>query len=129
MTVNSAIPREAAALCPSWRPRENPAHCRLPTRTSGSPRQARTGHLTGCNQVSLESMEKFLEYNPAANIHLIAPTPLLMVVAKYDTLTPTDLAVAAYERALRAKIAGNSERTTFLGLHGAWILRSRLLLP
>ena len=55
------------------------------------------------NQVSLESMEKFLEYNPAANIHLIAPTPLLMVVASNDTLTPTDLALAAYERALEPK--------------------------
>src|SRR5207245_7693722 len=55
------------------------------------------------NQVSLESMEKFLEYNPAANIHLIAPTPLLMVVASHDTLTPTDLALTAYERALEPK--------------------------
>jgi len=55
------------------------------------------------NQVSLESMEKFLEYNPAANIHLISPTPLLMVVASNDTLTPTDLAIAAYERALEPK--------------------------
>lgn len=55
------------------------------------------------NEVSLESLEKFLEYNPAANIHLISPTPLLMIVAGRDTLTPTDLAVAAYERALEPK--------------------------
>lgn len=55
------------------------------------------------NEVSLESMEKFLEYNPAANIHRISPTPLLMVVAGGDTLTPTDLAIAAYERALEPK--------------------------
>ena len=48
-------------------------------------------------------MEKFLEYNPAANIHLIAPTPLLMVVASNDTLTPVDLALTAYERALEPK--------------------------
>ena len=48
-------------------------------------------------------MEKFLEYNPAANIHLIAPTPLLMVVASNDTLTPTDLALAAYQQALEPK--------------------------
>ncbi len=48
-------------------------------------------------------MEKFLEYNPAANIQLISPTPLLMVVASNDTLTPTDLAIAAYERALQPK--------------------------
>jgi uncharacterized protein len=55
------------------------------------------------NEVSLESMEAFLEYNPAANIHRISPTPLLMVVAGTDRLTPTDLAVAAYERALEPK--------------------------
>ncbi len=55
------------------------------------------------NEVSLESMEKFLEYNPAANIHLIAPTPLLMVVASHDTLTPTDLALEAYQRAREPK--------------------------
>jgi fermentation-respiration switch protein FrsA (DUF1100 family) len=55
------------------------------------------------NEVSLESMEAFLEYNPAANIHLISPTPLLMIVARDDTLTPTDLAIAAYERALEPK--------------------------
>ncbi|GAC1362294.1 MAG: alpha/beta hydrolase [Ktedonobacteraceae bacterium] len=55
------------------------------------------------NQVSLESMEKFLEYNPASNIHLISPTPLLMLVANGDTLTPTDLAIAAYQRAREPK--------------------------
>ena len=55
------------------------------------------------NEVSLESMEAFLEYNPAANIHRISPTPLLMFVAENDTLTPTDLAIAAYERALEPK--------------------------
>jgi len=55
------------------------------------------------NEVSLESLEKFLEYNPAATIHLISPTPLLMIAAGKDTLTPTDLAVAAYERALEPK--------------------------
>jgi fermentation-respiration switch protein FrsA (DUF1100 family) len=55
------------------------------------------------NEVSLESMEAFLEYNPEANIHRISPTPLLMVVAEGDTLTPTDLAIGAYERALEPK--------------------------
>jgi hypothetical protein len=42
-------------------------------------------------------------YNPAANIQLISPTPLLMVVAENDHVTPTDLALTAYERALEAK--------------------------
>lgn len=55
------------------------------------------------NRVTLESIEKFLEYNPAANIHRIAPTPLLMVVGEDDRLTPTDLAIEAYGRAREPK--------------------------
>jgi uncharacterized protein len=55
------------------------------------------------NRVTLESMERFLEYNPAANIHRISPTPLLMVVADDDRLTPTDLAIEAYQRAREPK--------------------------
>jgi fermentation-respiration switch protein FrsA (DUF1100 family) len=55
------------------------------------------------NQVTVESIEKALEYNPAAGIELISPTPLLIVVAENDTLTPTDLAIAAYERARQPK--------------------------
>lgn len=55
------------------------------------------------NRVTLESMEKFLEYNPAANIHRISPTPLLMVVADDDRLTPTDLAIEAFQRAREPK--------------------------
>jgi fermentation-respiration switch protein FrsA (DUF1100 family) len=33
----------------------------------------------------------------------ISPTPLLMVVATHDTITVTDLALAAYEKALQPK--------------------------
>ncbi|MCC7547776.1 MAG: alpha/beta hydrolase [Burkholderiales bacterium] len=55
------------------------------------------------NRVTLESIEKFLEYNPGASIHRISPTPLLMVVARDDRLTPTDLAIDAYERAREPK--------------------------
>ena len=55
------------------------------------------------NEVSLESMEAFLEYNPAANIHRISPTPLLMVVGGNDTLTRTDHASAAASLARTSK--------------------------
>lgn len=51
------------------------------------------------NEVTVESLEKFLEYSPIAFIHRISPTPLLMVVAEKDTITPTDLAVQAYLKA------------------------------
>jgi hypothetical protein len=52
------------------------------------------------NERSLESIKAFLEYDPAESIHLVSPIPLLMIVAEKDTLTPTDMVIAAYERAL-----------------------------
>ncbi len=67
------------------------------------------------NQVSLESVEKMLEYRPGANVHLIAPTPLLMVVASNDTTAPTDLALDAYNRALEPKTLVLSKGTHWAG--------------
>lgn len=51
------------------------------------------------NQVTVESLEKIREFDPVGPIHLIAPTPLLMIVAEHDSLIPSDLVIAAYERA------------------------------
>jgi fermentation-respiration switch protein FrsA (DUF1100 family) len=55
------------------------------------------------NEVTLRSIELFTEYEPGAYIQWIAPTPLLMVVAAGDHLTPAEFALAAYERALEPK--------------------------
>ncbi|MEW6265830.1 MAG: alpha/beta hydrolase [Thermodesulfobacteriota bacterium] len=55
------------------------------------------------NQVTLESIEKALEYNPGAGIHLISPKPLLLIVCRDDTLTPVDLQIEAYQRAREPK--------------------------
>lgn len=51
------------------------------------------------NEVTLESMEKVIEFDPVGSIRLIAPTPLLMVVDEYDSLIPSDMSRAAFERA------------------------------
>jgi fermentation-respiration switch protein FrsA (DUF1100 family)/ketosteroid isomerase-like protein len=42
-------------------------------------------------------------YEPGAWISKVSPTPLLLVVADHDTITVTDLALAAYQRALEPK--------------------------
>ena len=42
-------------------------------------------------------------YEPGIWVPRVSPTPLLMVVALNDTITVTDLALAAYERALEPK--------------------------
>jgi uncharacterized protein len=55
------------------------------------------------NEVTLRTVEMLMEYEPAVYIERISPTPLLMVVAAGDHLTPTDLALEAYQRALEPK--------------------------
>ncbi|MGW0037313.1 alpha/beta hydrolase [Gordonia sp. NPDC003376] len=55
------------------------------------------------NEVTLRSVEVFTEYIPGAFISRISPTPLLMVVALDDVLTPCDLALGAYEQAREPK--------------------------
>ncbi|MFO1086066.1 MAG: alpha/beta hydrolase [Reyranellaceae bacterium] len=55
------------------------------------------------NEVTVRSLDLFLGYDPASLIALISPTPLLMIVGLADHLTPADLALAAYERALQPK--------------------------
>src|SRR5271169_6279015 len=44
------------------------------------------------NEVTLRSVEMFTEYEPASYLPYVSPTPLLMVVARGDVLTVSDLA-------------------------------------
>jgi uncharacterized protein len=44
-----------------------------------------------------------MEYEPSAYLERISPTPMLMVVAALDHLTPADLALEAYQRAREPK--------------------------
>jgi hypothetical protein len=55
------------------------------------------------NTVTVRSMRAARMYEPGVWITRISPTPLLMVVALNDTIALTDLALAAYERALEPK--------------------------
>lgn len=55
------------------------------------------------NGVTLSTVAHSIEYEPGAQMACISPTPLLMIVALDDTITPTDLALAAYARALEPK--------------------------
>lgn len=54
-------------------------------------------------EISLRSVEFARAYNPGDYIERISPTPLLMQVAEQDSITPTDLALAAYRNALEPK--------------------------
>ncbi|TDE35831.1 alpha/beta hydrolase [Actinomadura sp. 6K520] len=55
------------------------------------------------NEVTLRSVEAIAGYEPGDYIARISPTPLMLVVAQHDILTHSDLAFAAYERALHPK--------------------------
>jgi len=55
------------------------------------------------NEVTLRSVEMFLEYEPGTYLPWISPTPLLMCVAAEDVLTVSDLAIAGFERAREPK--------------------------
>jgi fermentation-respiration switch protein FrsA (DUF1100 family) len=55
------------------------------------------------NEVTLRTVEMLMEYDPSSYIERVSPTPLLMVVAAGDVLTPSDLAFEAYGRALEPK--------------------------
>lgn len=55
------------------------------------------------NQITMESLEKYREFDPISLIHLIAPTPLLMIAAEYDKLIPLNIPVSAYELAPEPK--------------------------
>jgi cephalosporin-C deacetylase-like acetyl esterase len=55
------------------------------------------------NKVTVRSTRWSRMYEPGIFISLISPTPLLMVVADEDRVTLTDVALAAYERALQPK--------------------------
>jgi len=55
------------------------------------------------NEVTLRTWELYDEYEPLALIHRVSPTPLLMIVALDDKMTPAEDALAAYGRALEPK--------------------------
>ena len=71
--------------------------------TSHWSQQAKQIAPTFRNEMTMESLERILEYAPGYTSHLISPTPLLMIVATADALTPPALAYAAYERAREPK--------------------------
>jgi dipeptidyl aminopeptidase/acylaminoacyl peptidase len=51
------------------------------------------------NETTLRSLEMYSEYEPGVFIERIAPTPLLMVLGDADVICPTDLGLAAFNRA------------------------------
>ncbi|OYR08657.1 BAAT / Acyl-CoA thioester hydrolase C terminal family protein [Brucella grignonensis] len=55
------------------------------------------------NKITLRSLELARTYEPGAYIKRIAPTPMLMIVATDDALTPSDLQQEAFNEAYEPK--------------------------
>ncbi len=55
------------------------------------------------NEVTLRSVEMFLDYEPGAYLPLITPTPLMVVAARGDHLTVVDLTTRAFSTAHEPK--------------------------
>jgi dienelactone hydrolase len=55
------------------------------------------------NNVTVRSTRAARMYEPGTWISRVSPAPLLLIVALSDTITVTDLALSAYERALQPK--------------------------
>ena len=79
--------------------------CALPTADSYEwfTETGRTRAPSWRNECTLRSVEMFTEYEPGVYIDRVAPTPLLLVVARKDHLTVVDHALEAYNRALEPK--------------------------
>lgn len=55
------------------------------------------------NRLTVGSMEKIVAYDPGATIELLAPTPLLMIVAEQDQILPPSVAREVFDRAHEPK--------------------------
>ena len=67
--ANAYFPRMGSTIAPNWR-----------------------------NEVTVESLEKLIEYDPAFALDLISPTPLLMIVAEQDQSQPANVSKEAFDR-------------------------------
>ena len=55
------------------------------------------------NRITVRSLELRIEYDALAYVEPVIPTPLLIIVAGDDEITPTYLAMTAYDRTLETK--------------------------
>jgi fermentation-respiration switch protein FrsA (DUF1100 family) len=55
------------------------------------------------NELTIQSNRRARMYEPGRWIDRVSPTPLLVIATTHDTVAPTDLVLAAYERALEPK--------------------------
>jgi len=55
------------------------------------------------NEVTMRTVEMLGEYEPGSYLPYVSPTPLLLLVAEGDHLTPSEFAIAAFDTAHQPK--------------------------
>jgi fermentation-respiration switch protein FrsA (DUF1100 family) len=55
------------------------------------------------HEITIRSLDRWLEHDVTGFIRQIAPTPLLMILASEDQISPTDLQLAAFAGAREPK--------------------------
>jgi len=91
---------------------EVPSAYRSPALAAYHDRFPLPSDVDASDTITLRSTRRAQMYEPGVWIERVSPTPLLMIVGARDTTTPTELALAAYERALEPK-----RLTLFTGAH------------
>jgi len=72
------------------------------------------------NKVTLRSLDYRLEFDARPYVPRISPTPLLMIVATQDTITPNEVALAAFESARAPKSLALIEGDHYVPYGGAF---------
>ncbi|MCL2447652.1 MAG: alpha/beta hydrolase [Polyangiaceae bacterium] len=102
-------PPRTVPIAPDFRPEEHRPAGPGPAARAGNDGGGWFGALTADrraawrNEVTLRSVELYSEYEPGTYISRIGPTPLLIVTADADSLTPTDEILGAYDAAREPK--------------------------
>jgi len=80
-------------------PKGQPALLATPDSYAFFMEQCRNRASTWINKVTVESLEKLIEYSPADAIELISPTPLFILAAENDSLISMEDIKETFERA------------------------------
>ncbi len=76
------------------------------------------------NQVTVESLEKIREFDPVSSVHLLSPTPLLLIPAENDSLIPSDTVMTVYEKVSEPKAILNLPITHYEIYREPWLSKA-----
>ena len=76
------------------------------------------------NQLTMESREKIREFDTISSVHLLSPTPLLLITAENDSLVPYDTIMTVYNKISEPKAIANLPITHFDIYREPWLSKA-----